>query len=218
MSTTDASTTIGPEAHVSWRATSLGVVTEALEQCLILDMMGELAGGGRDRDRSRPGDARRRAVACGEGGCPCNVLEGRVERLPFPDASFDVAASITVPCFVPDAADAVREMTRTLRPGGRLVRGELGRWSLWAMFRRLRGWLGWPTWKPARFRAATGLRALAKGAGLFVTEIPDAVYYRQVGLLARAPALIDSWLGRLTTLGAAFVAFRAVRVNGNRQE
>jgi len=44
MSKADASTTIGPEAYVSWCATSLGVVTEAIEQRLILDMMGELAG------------------------------------------------------------------------------------------------------------------------------------------------------------------------------
>ena len=44
MSKTVAPTTIGPEAYISWRSTSLGVVTEAIEQRLILGMIGELAG------------------------------------------------------------------------------------------------------------------------------------------------------------------------------
>ena len=44
MSTTDAPTSIGPAARVVWRATPLGAVSEAIEQRLILDMMGELAG------------------------------------------------------------------------------------------------------------------------------------------------------------------------------
>lgn len=38
--------------------------------------------------------------------------------LPFPDASFDRALSLLVLHFVPDAATAVREMRRVVRPGG----------------------------------------------------------------------------------------------------
>ena len=66
-----------------------------------------------------------------------------------------------------DAAQ-FEEMRRVLgsteRPGGRLVIGELGRWSLWAAIRRVRGWLGSPTWRAARFRSASDLRALVQGA------------------------------------------------------
>jgi len=239
MSTTDASTTIGTEAYVAWRATPLGVVTEAIEQRLILDMMGELAGArvldagcgdgalvcaaawrgadltGIDPDPAMLAAARSRAV---KAGVRATFLEGRVERLPFPDASFDVVASITVLCFVPDAAGAVREMARVLRPGGRLVLGELGRWSLWAAIRRLRGWFGSSTWKAARFRTATELHALAEQAGLSVTAIRGAVYYPPVGLLARALAPIDSWLGGLTTFGAAFIAIGALSSNKHRKE
>ena len=40
----DAPTAIGPEAYASWRATPLGAITEGIEQCLILDLMGDLAG------------------------------------------------------------------------------------------------------------------------------------------------------------------------------
>jgi len=41
--------------------------------------------------------------------------------LPFPDASFDVAAAVQVYLFAPDLDVVVRELARTLRPGGRAV-------------------------------------------------------------------------------------------------
>jgi SAM-dependent methyltransferase len=238
MSKADAPTTIGPEAYASWRATPLGSITEKIEQRLILDMMGDLAGRrvldagcgdgalvcaaasrgaevtGIDLDPAMLATARSRAVAA---GLQARFLEGRVERLPFPDASFDVVASVTVLCFVLDAAGGVREMARVLRPGGRLVLGELGRWSLWAAIRRMRGWLGSATWRSARFRTAAELRALAGQAGLSVTAIRGAVYYPPVGLLARALAPIDSWFGRLTTFGAAFIALGAVSPDRHRE-
>jgi SAM-dependent methyltransferase len=139
-------------------------------------------------------------------------LEGRIERLPFPDATFDVVVSITVLCFVPDASVAVREMARVLRPGGRLILGELGRWSLSALVRRMRGWLGSATWKAAHFRTGMELRALVKQTGLSVIAIRGAVFYPPVGILARALAPLDSSLGRVTTVGAAFIALSAVPV------
>jgi ubiquinone/menaquinone biosynthesis C-methylase UbiE len=233
MSMTTAPTTIGPEVYESWRATSLGVVTEAIEQRLILDLMGNIEGAyildvgcgdgalvcaaasrgaevtGVDPDPAMLAAARTRAD---KDGITAAFLEGRIERLPFPDAAFDVVVSITVLCFVPDASAAVREMARVLRPGGRLALGELGRWSLWAAIRRLRGWLGAAPWKRARFRTADELRALAEQAGLSVTAIRGAVFYPPVGLFARALAPLDSWLGRLTTVGAAFIALSAVPV------
>lgn len=233
MSSPTAPTTIGPNAYASWRATSLGAVTGALEQRLIIDLMGSLDGAhildvgcgdgalvcaaasrgaeatGVDPDPAMLAAARTRAD---KDGITAAFLEGRIERLPFPDAAFDVVASITVLCFIPDASAAVREMARVLRPGGRLVLGELGRWSLWAMIRRVRGWLGSATWKAARFRTGTELRALATQAGLSVTAIRGAVFYPPVGILARVVAPLDSWLGRLATVGAAFIGLSAVPV------
>ena len=204
MSTAITPTAIGPEAYKSWRATSLGAVTEAIEQRLILELMGDLTDAqvldvgcgdgvpicavasrgavatGVDPDPAMLAAARARA---GKDGIKATFLDGRVERLPFPDASFDIVAAITVLCFVSDAAGALREMARVLRPGGRLVLGELGRWSLWAAICRLRGWLGAATWKAARFRTAGELRVLAEEAGLSVTAIRGAVFYPPVGIL-----------------------------------
>jgi ubiquinone/menaquinone biosynthesis C-methylase UbiE len=231
---TTAPTKIGPRVYNSWRMTSLGAVTEAIEQRLILDLMGSLKGArildagcgdgalvcaaalrgaiatGVDPDPVMLAAARTRAE---EQGIKVAFLEGRVERLPFPDASFDVVAAITVLCFVADASGAVREMARVLRPGGRLVLGELGRWSLWAMIRHLRGWFGSATWTAARFRTAGELRALAEQAGLSVTTICGAVFYPPIGRLARTLAPLDPRLGRLTTIGAAFIALCAVPIS-----
>lgn len=233
MSSPTAPPTIGPQAYASWRTTSLGAVTEALEQRLILDLMGNLEGArvldagcgdgalvfaavargaeatGVNSDPMMLAAARARAD---KDGIKAAFFEGRIERLPFPDASFDVVVAITVLCFVSDALGAVREMARVLRPGGRLVLGELGRWSLWAARRRIRGWLGAATWKAARFRTAHELRALAEQAGLSVTTIRGVVFYPPVGILARGLAPLDPWLGRLTTVGAAFIALSAVPV------
>jgi hypothetical protein len=102
-------------------------------------------------------------------------------------------------------------MARVLRPGGRLVLGELGRWNLWAARRRVLGWLGSQTWKTARFRTASELRILAEQAGLLVTMRRSAIYYPPVGVLARVLAPLDPWLGRITTIGAAFIAMKAIK-------
>ncbi len=231
MKEAEAPAAIGPAAYASWRATRLGAMTEAIEHRLMLDLLGDVDGcalldigcgdgallreavargakvTGIDPDPAMLAAARRGAL---EAGIAARLLEGRAEQLPLADASFDLVTAMTVLCFVADAAAALSEMARVLRPGGRLVIGELGRWSFWAAQRRLRAWRGSATWKAARFRTAAELRSLAEAAGLSVTVIRGAVFYPPSGTLARAAAGLDSWLGRLTTFGAAFIALHAV--------
>jgi SAM-dependent methyltransferase len=48
------------------------------------------------------------------------VLDGSADRLPFDDASFDVAVASLVLCSVDDPAVALTEMLRVVRPGGEL--------------------------------------------------------------------------------------------------
>ncbi len=56
-----------------------------------------------------------------------DVLPGRAEALPLPDASFDAAVLSLVLCSVRDAPKALAEVARVLRPGGELRFYEHGR-------------------------------------------------------------------------------------------
>jgi ubiquinone/menaquinone biosynthesis C-methylase UbiE len=217
-------------SYARWRASSLGAITERVEQHLVFELAGPLAGlavldlgcgdgtyaieaaargaraVGLDTDptmlREAEGRARERGVAV-------DLREVRVEELPFGDASFDVVFAVTVLCFVADAAGAIQEMARVLVPGGRLVLGELGRFSTWTAWRRLRGWLGSTVWRRARFRSARDLRGLLRGAGLEVEQVAGAVYYPPITGGARLLAPIDRMPAAVTTLGAAFLAAAA---------
>jgi SAM-dependent methyltransferase len=51
--------------------------------------------------------------------------QGDARDLPYPSATFDAAFLVTVLGEVPDQDAALRELARVLRPGGRLVVGEL---------------------------------------------------------------------------------------------
>lgn len=56
-----------------------------------------------------------------------NVTPARADarELPYPDESFDAVVLVTVLGEIPDQLAAVREFARVLKPGGRLVNGEL---------------------------------------------------------------------------------------------
>ena len=230
MSEAPATIRISPADYDSWRSSRLGTITESLEQRVIHDLMGTVDGAdvldagcgdgalacamasrgavvtGIEADPALLAAARARAETS---GVRVTFLPGRIERLPFPDARFDVVVAITVLCFVADTSVAVREMARVLRLGGCLVLGELGRWCAWAATRRLKGWLGASTWKAARFRSAGEFRALLEQAGLSVSAFRGAVLYPPIGVCARLLAPLDPWMGRHTTIGAAFIALRA---------
>ncbi|MCZ7604670.1 MAG: methyltransferase domain-containing protein [Planctomycetota bacterium] len=57
------------------------------------------------------------------------VHEGTAEELPFPDAGFDIALSVTTLCFVDDLPRMLAEAFRVLRPGGTLLLGFIDRGS-----------------------------------------------------------------------------------------
>ena len=189
----------GPETYAAWRATSLGDITEALERRLVLRLAGDLQG--RSVLDVGCGDGTL-ALACWESGtaqvagldldtrmitraaafaaqhqAAIGYTVGRADTLPFGDKSFDLVVSVAMLTFVPEADRVVREMARVLRPGGRLVIGDLGKWSIWAARRRVRAWLGSPTWRAARFRTAGELLAMARQAGLSVGCVQGAIFF-----------------------------------------
>jgi SAM-dependent methyltransferase len=64
--------------------------------------------------------------------------QGDARRLPYRDGGFDAAFLVTVLGEIPDQDAALRELARVLRPGGRLVVGELFGDPHWVSPGRLR--------------------------------------------------------------------------------
>jgi len=63
--------------------------------------------------------------AADEGIANLHATRGDARSLPYPDATFDAAFLVTVLGEIPDQTQALRELRRVLKPGGRLVVGEL---------------------------------------------------------------------------------------------
>src|SRR5260370_24691845 len=76
---------------------------------------------------------------------PVKLVEGSGEKLPFDDRSFDTVVMTFTLCSIADAALAVREMRRVLRPEGELRFVEHGQASDPSIAR----WQDWltPAWK-----------------------------------------------------------------------
>ncbi len=221
---------VAAQSYARWRATTLGGITERVETRVVLDLVGSLQGlrvldvgtgdgtyaieaaarGGvvtaLDVEPEMLAAARSRAASR---GVDVTFIQAHAERLPFDDDAFDVVLAVTVLCFVPDAGLAVREMARVLAPGGRLVLGELGRFSVWAAERRVRGWLGAGTWRRAQFWSRSELAALARNAGLRIADVRGSVFFPPSGLAARVVAPFEPLLTRCNAPGAAFLALRA---------
>jgi len=72
-----------------------------------IDMTGDMA-------------AKARLSAAAMGVANVTIVDGSAERLPFADASFDIVISNGVIDLIPDKDAVFSEITRVLRPGGRL--------------------------------------------------------------------------------------------------
>lgn len=222
----------GPHTYRRWRASKIGRLTEDVEDTLLFDLIGDpkdcialdvgCGEGTLSLDLWRRGArvtgidpaeamltaAQERAASA---GAEIPFLRAQAEDMPFKDAQFDLVVAKTILCFVADATDVFAEMARVLRPGGRLVIGELGKWSPWALQRYIRGRFGSPLWRHAHFWTATDLRRLATNTGLTVQTVRGAVYYPRLSVAARLFRPFDAELGRTTTIGAAFIAMAAVK-------
>jgi len=228
MAGDDPRTELEPAAYAAWFDSELGYRVWRDERRALERAMGEVAGrrvldvgAGEGRfarelalrgaqvvalDRSKA--MLRAGEQAGEGPRP-ELVQGDALALPFADGSFDVVVAVTVLCFIERAVVAVREIARVTRPGGRVVLSELGRWSTWALTRRFRAWRKGGLWSAAQFRTASELREVLAGAELEPREAHGAVFYPQSLLAARMLGWAEPWLGRRTTVGAAFFAMAA---------
>jgi SAM-dependent methyltransferase len=219
-----------PVDYAAWRESTLGRITERLERAAVLGLVGSCGGldvldvGAGDGAYALPLAREGATVTALDRSMPAlRLVERRgrdprsrlalvaadAQALPFESGTFDLAIAVTALCFVRSPQQAVSEIARVLRPGGRLVAGELGAWSAWAALRRMRGLLGSAAWRDARFWTPRALRRLAQGVGLVPGRVRGAVFHPPLGIAAAALAPVDPLLGRATTMGAAFLALEA---------
>lgn len=102
-----------------------------------------------------------------------------------------------------------------LRPGGIVVIGELGRYSLWASARRIRGWFGEKFWREAHFWTPGELRRLVESNGLKFGAVRGAVYYPPSRIVAKWMASLGGPLSRMTPTGSAFLCVRAGKASSS---
>lgn len=226
---------LGPEVYARWRASEIGATTERLECQLVLELVGDVSGRRVLDVGCGDGElavtlAKRGAIVTGIDISAAMIDAAKAqagkhdadiafhvasaEELPFPTGQFDVVTAITILCFVDEPDPIFREVARVLRPGGRFVIGELGKWSTWAAARRIRAWMGSQLWRMAQFRTARELQSSAEEAGLVVESVRGAIFYPRIQFAARLLGRFDLALGRYITAGAAFLALSA-RKPGN---
>ncbi len=108
-------------------------------------------------------------------GRPFHMVQGDMRALPFADASFDKAVSVTAIEFLEDARGGIAELFRVTRPGGLVVVASLNSLSPWAARRKAAAKEGHVIFRHACFRSPADMAALVP----LPTSIRTAIHFQK---------------------------------------
>jgi len=141
--------------------------------------------------------------------CPGRTFQsviGDMQRLPFADASFNKAISITAIEFIQDAKIAVQELFRVTKPGGCVIVATLNSLSPWARRRKEAAEKGHPLFRHAIFRSPDDMKRLSPVEG----RVQTAIHFEKNDDPDVAPKIEKS--GREKNLDTgAFLAMRWIK-------
>jgi ubiquinone/menaquinone biosynthesis C-methylase UbiE len=119
--------------------------------------------------------------------------------LPFADNSFDRVFSMTAIEFVADAARAIAELNRVVKPGGRVVVTSLNSLRPWAEQRRRKAaTAGHSLFEQAHFRSPEEMRSLIPAP----SESKTAIHFRKQDPVDRIPAIERQGMAQNLETGA----------------
>lgn len=138
---------------------------------------------------------------------------GSAEALPLRSERFDLALAVTSLCFVRHPDQAIREARRVLSPSGRLVLGELNRFSLWAFLRRVKGLFKDTIYNQAHFWSRRALEKLLIDQGLYPSAVRILFHFPPINRMTflRSYRFFETVLSKILPGTGAFLAIKARR-------
>jgi ubiquinone/menaquinone biosynthesis C-methylase UbiE len=103
--------------------------------------------------------------------------EGRAEALPFPDGVFDGILLAAALSFIEDPELALRECRRLLKPGGRLLLGDIPADSPWGRLYTRKGINQKSVYSHAKFISSSEMAALAERAGFELEGAASTLFW-----------------------------------------